>query len=411
MALAALVACALLARGPAVAAEADGAGEKTFSLRTSLKASLLVEHGPEAPLYYPEPTTATSYWRLRLEPEARLGTGATLAAAYEQRLRSWSAVTGAVAAGFIQSEAPAPYRVAQLDWSLARGTGFSWRHEIDRLAVALRSRRVDLTLGRQAVGWGRGVLFGAIDLYAPFTPLEPDREWRRGVDAARAEVKFKERYSLDAVAAFDDTLDGSAFGARLRGYRGKLDFEVCGGRRARDLYAGVTSSAALGDVEVHGELALFRLPEALPFGARNVPKAVLGGSYRLALGKGLMLAGEYHYSGFGAPRPEDIVPHRSDPGFRERYLRGDTQILGRHALAVIASYEVSPELALSNEWLQSPSDGSGVVVPSVTLTLGDKVSLLFTGYVPYGEGPVGLTWQSEYGLTPLSAFVQLRLYE
>ena len=34
------------------------------------------------------------------------------------------------------------------------------------------------------------MLFGAVDLFSPFSPLEADREWRRGVDAIRADVKL-----------------------------------------------------------------------------------------------------------------------------------------------------------------------------------------------------------------------------
>ncbi len=98
-------------------------------------------------------------------------------------------------------------------------------------------------------------------------------------------------------------------------------------------------------------------------------------------------------------------------GSQERYLRGDTQILGRHALAMLASYEVSPELSLAAQWLQSPVDGSGVLTPSATLTFGDKVSLLATAYLPYGRSPRGGTLKSEYGTAARSGFLQIRIYE
>ena len=119
---------------------------------------------------------------------------------------------------------------------------------------------------------------------------------------------------------------------------------------------------------------------------------------------------EYHYSGFGSASADGFVSQFQNPAFQERYLRGDTQILGRHVTAVLASYELSPEVALSTEWLQSPIDGSGIVVPSTTLTFGDRWSLLISGYMPYGRQPVGTTLASEFGANPLAAFVQLRVY-
>jgi hypothetical protein len=387
----------------------------SFFLRTSLKASVLLSRAPDDPLLFPERDNATSFWRLRLEPELRVKDGITVAAAYEQRLRVFSGSTSLANLGVLPAEAPAPYRIRQLDWQIAQGSHTLWHHEIDRAYVVLRSNGTNVTVGRQAVGWGRGVLFGAVDLFSPFSPLEADREWRRGVDAIRADIKVADRISFDAVGAFGESLDTSIFAGRLRGYAGKVDAELVAGRRARDIFYGVTSSAAVGPAEVHGEVAVFRAPDALPAGGlgddgRVALKAVAGGSYRVPLGNGVLVYAEYHYSGFGAKRAGDIVGLLANPAFRERFLRGDTQILGRHALAVLASHEFSPELALAGQWLQSPVDGSGVVAPSATFTFGDRLSLVATAYVPYGRPPDGLILNSEYGTGALSGFLQVRLY-
>jgi hypothetical protein len=89
---------------------------------------------------------------------------------------------------------------------------------------------------------------------------------------------------------------------------------------------------------------------------------------------------------------------------------GDTRILGRHAAAVLASYELSPEVTLASEWLLSAIDRSGVVVPSATWTISDRWSVLLSGYVPYGPGPIGPTLSSEFGGSPMAVFLQIRLY-
>jgi hypothetical protein len=141
-----------------------------------------------------------------------------------------------------------------------------------------------------------------------------------------------------------------------------------------------------------------------------VTKAVAGGSYRFPVGHGVLAFFEYHYSGFGAPSPAGILSRLADAAFQERYTRGDTQILGRHALAALASYELAPEVTFATEWLHSPADGSGVFVPSSTFTFGDRASMLFSGYVPYGRPPVAATLQSVFGASPLALFVQLRFY-
>jgi len=403
-----------LSVAPASSQTPASADDGTFALRYSLKNSVLLSQLPDDVALFPDRGSATGFWRLRVEPTVRVREAAIVEVAFEQRLRVFSSASSVAGANVLPSEANAPFRIRQLDWRLASSSSAEWRAELDRAAVHLHYSRADLTLGRQAIGWGRGVLFGAVDLFAPFTPLEADREWRRGVDAVRADIQLADRASLDTVAAFGDTLDRSTFATRLRGYAGKADIEILGGVRARDRFVGATSSAAVGKFACHGELAVFRTsetPASIDFvRPRSIVKAVAGGSYRLPAGNGLLLYGEYHYSGFGASSPDRILVRLRDPAFQERYLRGDTQILARHATAVLASYEVSPELTVSSQWLQSPVDGSGVVVPATTWTLSDRWSVVMSGYLPYGRQPSGLALRSEFGASPRAAFVQLRMY-
>jgi hypothetical protein len=412
-----IVAWGLLMPAPAAPQEpatSPGAAP-SFSLRSSLKASALLSRAPDDPILFPERNDATAFFRLRLEPELRVREGITVAAAYEQRLRVFSSPASLAGLGVLPADSPAPYRIRQLDWQIAQGSHVVWRQEIDRALVELRMPRTSVTVGRQAVGWGRGVVFGAVDLFSPFSPLEADREWRRGVDAIRADVKVADHVSFDAVGAFGASIDTSILAGRLRGYAGKVDAELVAGWRARDLFYGVTSSAAVGPAEIHGEFAVFRAPEALPAGGlgadgRLALKVVAGGSYRLPLGNGVLVYAEYHYSGFGAKRAGEIVGLLANPSFLERYLRGDTQILERQALVLLASHEFSPALALAGQWLHSPIDGSGVVAPSATLTFSDRLSMLAAAYVPYGRAPDGLVLHSEYGTGALSGFVQVRIY-
>ena len=333
-----------------------------------------------------------------------------IAGAYEHRLQVFSSVRGILGGGVVPPEVAAPYRVGQGDWTLAQEPGFSWHHEIDRVFVAWPLHGATLTAGRQAVGWGRGVVFSAVDLFAPFSPLEADREWRRGVDAVRLEVPLSDHTSVDGVVALGPSLDESAEMGRWRGYAGDVDIEVVGGRRARDWLGGVTSSAAVGPASVHGELVIFRAQDGPDLPPTPVVKGVAGTSYRFGLGPGIVTFLEYHYSGFGAPRPQEILSQLADPAFLARVLRGDVQILGRHAITAIASSDVSPEWTVGGQWLHAPNDGSGVISPSAVLTVSDAVALHLSGYLSYGRPPVGTTLQSEYGARGNAVFVQLRLY-
>ena len=180
------------------------------------------------------------------------------------------------------------------------------------------------------------------------------------------------------------------------------------------IFAG-SVSAAVWDAEVHLELAVFDTPEAQPdgglFGKEDlVGKGVFGASYTFDVGNGLTLLGEYHYSGFGVKNIENAVSRLTDPAFQERYLRGDTQILGRHAIGLQLAYPINHTWTGALLALQSPVDGSGVVAPSLNWDFAENVSLVASGFIPWGEQPSDGRLTSEYGATPTSLFLQLNMY-
>jgi len=392
-------------------------GDRYYALDTALKWTSLLSRAPDDTLLYPERWSAAALWRMRLGFEAKPTSWLNIEVAYEQRARIVSERSGAGGgSGVLLSEASAPYRISQIDDALVRiGDTFSYRHELDRAFAAAYIGRTEITAGRQALGWGRGMLFGAVDIFAPFTPLESDREWRRGIDALRASIPLTDLISLDAVAAVGESLETSAFVGRLHGYIENLDGEIILGRRYRDNLYAVTASYPVYGAEMHGEIALFRTHEVLPEGGvlgngHLVAKSVIGGSYSFDLGAELLLIAEHHFSGFGLREISDTEERLEDPSFRERYLRGDMQILGRHAGVVQAVYGLVGVSPLNLSWIVSPTDGSGVLVPSVSWIFSDNVTLAANAYLPYGAEPDDGAIRSEYGGGAVSGLLQINFY-
>jgi hypothetical protein len=395
----------------------DQEGERTVGLDISGKWSSLTSHAPDDPTLYPQRDTWTELFRLRLGLNVQYYDWLSGELAYEQRAK-WLSDRAAGAAGgdILPSEAAAPFRIRQLDWEITEAKEvFFYRHEIDRAVVAFHVDWGEVTLGRQAIGLGRGTLFSAVDVFAPFSPLEIDREWRRGVDAVRIERHISDASSVELIGAFGATWEQSALLGRARGYFGDVDAELIFGKRAGDTMLGGTASAAVGDAEAHGELAFFDTPETQPDGGlwgndHQVGKLIAGGSYTFNIGNGLTLLGEYHYSGFGVKDIADATNRLKSSDFLERFLRGDSQILGREALAFQATYPFSNVSNGALLVLQSPSDGSGVLSPSLTWDFSDNASLLGSVFIPWGDEPSAGTIRSEYGGTPVSLFLQLRVY-
>ncbi|HOZ48084.1 MAG TPA: hypothetical protein PLO37_21115 [Candidatus Hydrogenedentes bacterium] len=410
-----LVALSVSAR--AVELWMDNEGHRSLSLDPAVKVSGLGTYAPDDPWLYPERSSALGLFRLRLGFEADLGARTNAELAYEHRARWTSSAGGtSLSSGVLSSFAEAPYRIRQLDWELFEGgTRFDYRHEIDRALVAWHPKWGDVTLGRQAIGLGRGVIFSAVDMFSPFSPAEVDREWRRGVDALRLEYRTSDTSAVEFLGVFGETWDDSAVLGRVRGYLGDVDGEFILGKRAEDVMAAGILSAILADAETHLELALFHLDEPQvendAFGGTElVGKIVAGGSYTFAVGNGLTLLGEYHYSGFGFEDSEDATWRMRDADVLERFLRGDSQILGRHGLAAQLSYSFTPMIAGGLLLLGSPADGSGLVSPSVNWDISQRTSLRFSAFVPWGQAPRWGQLRSEYGATPASLFAQLNVY-
>ncbi|MFO7783295.1 MAG: hypothetical protein ACQET7_04575 [Thermodesulfobacteriota bacterium] len=403
--------------GRAAVLWADQEGRRVLSLDTSLKGTALLSRAQGDPAAAGKRDSAVGLLRARFELKYDHAGMMNTGFAYEHRMRRQTGTVAGAVLNILPGDEPASYRITRLDRPVSRsGETFLWRHEIDRALISFHPAWGEVTLGRQAIGLGRGRLFSAVDMFAPFSPAEVDREWRRGVDAARVEYHLSGTSSLECIGVFGNSWQDSAFLARVRGYLGAVDGEFLLGRRGDDRLAAMITSAALWDAAVHAEAALFKIGEARPgFGIlgrdRLVAKAVLGASYTFNMGNGLTLLGEYHYSGFGLHDPREAARLlATDRPLQKRFLRGDTQTLGRHNLGLQASYPVNEAANAGLLILTSLRDGSGLVSPSVVWDVRRNVSLLAGAYAPWGPRPSGNVLRSEYGGTPWSLFLQVNIY-
>src|SRR5690606_33009553 len=104
--------------------------------------------------------------------------------------------------------------LVDLTWELEEDAAVL-RGRTDRLWVRGTFGRTDVTVGRQPVSFGTGVLFTPLDLVAPFHPATIDQEYKPGVDAARVDTYLGVAGALTAVAAWaggDDPLVAAGYG-------------------------------------------------------------------------------------------------------------------------------------------------------------------------------------------------------
>ena len=408
----------LLVLAPAARARelwTGASGESALKFTSSLLGMGLASAPPRDAAPGEGGATGSLYGEARFETVYQIDKHYQLDLAYDNRATWQSGASSGISAA-LPSNSPGPYRIRQLGGIAYQSRDMVDYNELDRAFCSYQSAKVNLTVGRQAIGWGRGALFSAVDIFAPFTPLEINRQWRRGVDAASADIKISDTSSIDMVTAWGPSWDQSALGLRLRGYAGPIDAELIFAKRATDYLYGVTSSAAIGDFEAHGEFAVFRTPGDVPgsglFGNPDlVPKAVAGVSNNFNLGSGLKVLLEYHYSGFGVSDARLLPALLASPSYSSRIQRGDTQILGRQALATQASYTFNQSWSGSFEVLQSLIDYSGVLLPSLSFEVSERLSL--QGALFYGYGPstrMGVP-QSQFGGVPPTFILNVSFYD
>lgn len=143
-------------------------GEFRLTLRSALKGSWLLSFPPDDPMAT-EQVGGAGLFRLRFEVNARLTHSFTMQVAYEHRALASSG--NGIGTGLLPSTTTPPFRLTALDWAIVDDAPtFTHRHEIDRAFFALHLPVMELTVGRQPIGLGRGVLFSAVDFFSPSRP-------------------------------------------------------------------------------------------------------------------------------------------------------------------------------------------------------------------------------------------------
>ena len=117
-------------------------------------------------------------------------------------------------------------RLMDLTWEIDSGDSHQLLHRLDRLALSWRSGDWGVSVGRQAVSWGNGLVFQPMDLFNPFAPTTVDRDYKAGDDLLLVERLFPNGSDLQllAVGRRDEnehfTGQAASVAAKWRGFLG-----------------------------------------------------------------------------------------------------------------------------------------------------------------------------------------------
>lgn len=373
--------------------------------------------------------------RVRLRFLADLSSRVRFVVHYEHRPRvmSHGRILSA-ASSSLQGDESVPLRIYPFQWVITdsavastpydevygpEASTFVWEHEIDRLFFSFTLPGADITIGRQAVGWGVGRLWSPLDVFAPLTATDLDREERRGIDAVKVTFPFSSTAFLEVVLAAgrgpnDDGDDEIAWSASsiawmLRWNRWGIDWMLMAGKVGTDEVVGGAVAGQIRGIGVRGEVT-GTTDEQDDVNMRATLGLEFGTSFNLI---GIL---EYHYNGFGVLHTRDYLTRAQE--LSSRLSRGQVAGLAQHYLGATLAYQPISDLSLSLVYIQNLQDGSLMLGPAIEYIVSDEVRISFAGFVPIGKDAewrgtslldTELMLHSEYGVSSQLYVLQVRI--
>jgi hypothetical protein len=279
-------------------------------------------------------------------------------------------------------------RLMNLTWTIHEDDRYILYHRLDRLSLTLLPEWGAVTIGRQAVTWGNGLLFNPMDLFNPFAPTDIERDYKIGDDLVSAQV------SVGTIGDFQflyvprrDPMRGtvqwnhSSLAGKFHVAWGTTEFDIMAAKHYEDAVFGIGSTGYLGG-------AAWRID-----GIWTILNDARGKDYYFSLvanmdyswlwwGKNFYGFVEFFYSGIGeADYPEAVL----NQDIVERLDRGDLFTLGKTYLSGHLRVELHPLFNCYITVINNLADPSGVVQPRAVWDVMQDVQVTVGGNVYYGH--------------------------
>ncbi len=274
---------------------------------------------------------------------------------------------------------------------------------VERLFVDVYLRRADLRLGRQAVQWGSATMLNPTDPFPEVLLLEPWRP-RAGVNALRVTVPVGEGHQVQAVVGANDDFTAARAAAKATFGVGLADLSLVAAWRQE-------SEDGLAGVDIRGTAGVGYWVEAALHGGVDgevYEEVAMGIDYSFPVLENFVVALQYYRNGSGntdplsqgggatgqlggsVAAPECAGGASPFGGSDDSEERRFAPLLGGRDYGLLsAQLAITPEWSASALWLQSLTDGSGMVVPTATYLVNDWLTVSAAAQLPlsiWGDG-------------------------
>lgn len=297
----------------------------------------------------------------------------------------------------------------------------TWQHgehsssylQIDRFNVHWDVGALDVTLGRQAIGFGRILIYSPLDVIAPFAPDAIDTEIRSGIDALYTVFNYGLDGQLGAVAIWGDESRYDSYLATWSDNYVGLDMLMIGGRLRGHNMFGAGLAGSIGTLGLKGEFSIHEGKDTDKFGGDlhdSYTLAAIESWYRFD--NGISLIAQYLYNGPGVDDPKKYPQVITSAPLQE----GLTYLLGRHYLILAPAYDFHPLVTGHGLLIYNLKDDSVLIRPTLDLNLADNLSLQLFWTWNIGDEPEvtssfpPVETQSEFGMRGDSGGLFLKWY-
>lgn len=260
-------------------------------------------------------------------------------------------------------------RTALLDMDslIHNGSDGKIRHRLDRLNIDFQTSSAGITIGRQAVTWGNGLLFNPMDIINPFSPYDQDTDYKTGQDMGYGRLFLESGGDIQLLyAPRRDPSDGdvkfseSSLAAKYHGFVNSMEIDLMAGVHYEDAIVGAGLSGYLKGAAWRTDLVYTAADEDTD---DNFASLVANIDYSWTMwDKNLYGFLEFYYSGIGEADAQDAYANRD---LLERMGRGEVFVTGRKYLGAGLQVELTPLLNLDTTVSASLDDGSCLVQPRV----------------------------------------------
>ncbi len=287
-------------------------------------------------------------------------------------------------------------RLMDLTFNIEEGSRHRSLHRFDRLALQYRSADWAVTLGRQALSWGNGMVFSPMDLFNPFAPTVVDQDYKAGDDLILVERLFETGSDLQFLAVgrrsgsgdFNGQTDSTA--VKWHGFVGDGELELLAAKHYADKVLAISGRLPLGGAMLRSDIVATRLTD----GDIKV-SGIVNLDYSIAVGDDLLyLFAEYYRNGFGMAKLPASIVTLPDP-LQSRLVRGEVFNIMRDYAALGMAVPWHPLVNQSLTLIFNLHDASSLVQTSVSYEPGDHQSLQLGLVKPLGRAG------DEFGGVPL----------